>query len=95
MKYKYLEVETLSSLSNQKIIPETRIEANKATATSGYLRDIIWCSKYTKSKERRYKTCVQPILTYAVETKAEASTTKKIIRTTEMKTLGNIRDYRL
>lgn len=45
----------------------------------------------TESKVRIYKTCVRPILTYAAETCADTKKTKRILRSTEMKTLCTIR----
>lgn len=38
---------------------------------------------------------IRPILTYATETRAETSTTKRIMRTTEMKTLRTIKGVSL
>ena len=64
----------------------------KASLMSGYLRDIIWRNKYMSvdSKTRIYKTCVRPIMTYAIETRAKNSTTKRLLRTTEIRTLRGI-----
>lgn len=60
---------------------------------SGALSTIIWRNKYlsNKTKVRIYKACVRPVLTYAVETRAETAKTKQIFRTTEMRTLRAIR----
>mgnify|MGYP006948248671 FL=1 len=44
---------------------------------------------------RLYKTCVRPVMTYAIETRAETAATKKLLRTTEMKTLRSIAGYTL
>ena len=64
----------------------------KASLISGYLWDIIWRNKYMSidSKTRIYKTCVRPIMTYAIETRAKKATTKRLLRTTEMRTLRGI-----
>ena len=43
-----------------------------------------------ESKVRIYKTCVRPIMTYAAETRADTAKTKRMLRTTEMKTLRAI-----
>jgi len=42
------------------------------------------------SKARIYRTVVRPILTYAVETRADTDRTKRTLRTTEMRTLRGI-----
>lgn len=39
------------------------------------------------SKVRVYKTSVRPIVAYAIETRAETTITKRLLRTAEMKTL--------
>jgi len=39
---------------------------------------------------RIYKTCVRPVMTYAVETRAETSITKGLLGTTETRTLNCI-----
>ena len=64
----------------------------KASLISGYLRDIIWRNKHMSvdSKTRIYKTFVRPITTYAIETRAENSTTKRLLRTSKMRTLRGI-----
>ena len=48
-----------------------------------------------ESKIRIYKTCVRPIMTYAIETRAEKTSTKQLLRTTEMRTLRSIAGYSL
>lgn len=48
-----------------------------------------------ESKVRIYRTCVRPVLTYAAETRAETSHTKRLLRTTEMKVLRSIRGISL
>ncbi|XP_056641560.1 uncharacterized protein LOC130448295 [Diorhabda sublineata] len=64
------------------------------------VRDIVWRNKHIgiETKTRIYKTCIRPILTYALETRADTKKTKQTLRTTEMKTLRCIigktrRDY--
>jgi len=94
MSFKYLGIETTSTRS---LFNEVRSQANNASRISGYLRDTIWNNKYmsTNSKVRIYKTCIRPILTYAAETRAETAKTKRLARTTEMRTLRNIRGVTL
>jgi len=41
----------------------------------------------TRSKVRIYKSYVRPDMTYAIETRAENAATKRLLRTTEMRTL--------
>ena len=67
-------------------------QTQKAAAVSGCLREPIWKNKYmnTQSKVRIYKTCVRPIMTYAIETRADSVRTKSLLRTSEMKVLRNI-----
>ncbi|XP_057652727.1 uncharacterized protein LOC130891782 [Diorhabda carinulata] len=65
-------------MSDQNRINEVKGQANKASRISGALRD-------TRAKVKIYKTCVRPLLTYAIETRADNKRTKNIIRTTEMK----------
>ncbi|XP_055382972.1 uncharacterized protein LOC129613079 [Condylostylus longicornis] len=48
-----------------------------------------------ENKIRIYKSCIRPILTYAIETTADTPKTKQKQRTTEMKTLGKICGYTL
>lgn len=48
-----------------------------------------------KSKVRIYKTCIRPIMAYASKTRTETTVTKKMLRTTEMRTLRFIADYTL
>lgn len=77
---------------DRNITKEVRTQANKAAIILGYLRDIIWKNKYIslQNKVRIYKASVRPILTYAAETRAKNSKTKKVARTTEMRTLRSI-----
>jgi len=43
-----------------------------------------------KTKVRICKSIIRPVLTYAVETRADTSETKQILETTEMNTLRKI-----
>ncbi|XP_055378969.1 uncharacterized protein LOC129610426 [Condylostylus longicornis] len=94
MSFKYLGVEITSHRDNNK---ETQVQTAKASAISGYLRDVIWKNKYMliENKVRVYKTCVSPIMTYAAETRADTSSTKQRLRATEMQTLRQICGYTL
>ena len=89
MEFKYLGVNLLSFHNLQYEIKE---QINKAAAISGCLRTQIWKNKYLRLdvKTRIYKTCVRPIMTYGIETRAETTTTKRMARTLEMKTLRSI-----
>ncbi|XP_055714317.1 uncharacterized protein LOC129808563 [Phlebotomus papatasi] len=94
MEFKYLGVETTS---HRDLHAEVRHQAARAAAISGCLRDVVWKNKYMniKNKIRIYKTCVRPIMTYAAETRADNTRTKRTLRTTEMKTLRTICGYSL
>lgn len=65
---------------------------DRAAAVAGCLKDVIWRNRdmRTDSKVRIYKTCVRPILTYGIESRADTVKTKSMLRTTEMKTLRAI-----
>lgn len=90
MNFNYLGVQASSS---RNTVNEVDNQIRKAVRISGYLRDIIWRNKYmtAESKIRIYKTCVRPIMTYAAETRAETSATKRKMRTAEMKILRTIK----
>ncbi|XP_044749778.1 uncharacterized protein LOC123310376 [Coccinella septempunctata] len=94
MNVSYLGVETSS---NRCVANEVDSQVKKAARISGCLQDVIWRNKYmsTESKTRIYKTCIRPILTYAAETRAETSETKRKMRTTEMRILRTIRGITL
>ena len=85
INFKYLGV---TITSNRDLEKEVKAQTLKASLISGYLRDIIWRNQYmpVDIKTRIYKTCV----TYSIETRAENSTTKRLLRTTEMRTLRGI-----
>ncbi|XP_057670662.1 uncharacterized protein LOC130902490 [Diorhabda carinulata] len=87
MSSKYLGVDVTS---HRDIYQETIYQVRKAAATTGALRDIVWRNKHIgiETKTRIYKTCITPILTYAIETRVDTKKTKQTLRTTEMKTLG-------
>lgn len=89
MRFKYLGV---NITNDRNLREEVKDQTTKASIISRYLRDIIWKNKYMniKSKMRIYKTCIRPIMTYAAETRAETTPTKRILRTAEMRTLRNI-----
>ncbi|XP_044760904.1 uncharacterized protein LOC123318360 [Coccinella septempunctata] len=94
MTFSYLGVQISS---NQDRTYEVREQASKACRMAGALRDVIFNNKYMskQSKTRIYKTCVRPIMTYAIETRADNKRTKSILRTTEMKILRTISGYTL
>lgn len=94
MSFKYLGA---NITSNRDLRSEVKAQTTKASMISGYLRDLIWRNKYmsTRSKVRIYKTCVRPVLTYAVETRAENTITKRLLRTAEMRILRSIAGYTL
>ncbi|XP_056641765.1 uncharacterized protein LOC130448413 [Diorhabda sublineata] len=89
MSFKYLGV-NITSKRNLK--QEVKTQTTAASRISGFLRTVIWRNKFLsiESKTRIYKTCVRPVMTYAIEMRAETATTKRILRTTEMKTLRSI-----
>ena len=76
MIFKYLGVTITSSRDLEK-----EVKAQTLKAFLMYLRDIIWRNKYMSvgSKTRIYKICLRPIMTYAIETRAENSTTKRLL----------------
>jgi hypothetical protein len=88
-EFKYLGVNVLS---HSDVFEEVKNQATRASVVSGCLKDVIWSNKdmQLKSKVRIYKTCVRPILTYGIETRADTVRTKSLLRTTEMKTLRKI-----
>ncbi|XP_044760217.1 uncharacterized protein LOC123317675 [Coccinella septempunctata] len=94
MSFKYLGA---NITSNRNLKNEVKAQTTRATLMSGYLRDFFWRNKYvsTRSKVRIYKTCVRPVMTYAIETRAENTATKRLLRTTEMRALRSIAGYAL
>jgi hypothetical protein len=88
-RFKYLGVE-VSSCSD--LYEEVKSQANKASAVAGCLKATVWRNKdmLKESKVKIYKTCIRPILTYGIESRADTVRTKSLLRTTEMKTLRPI-----
>ncbi|KAI4477630.1 hypothetical protein M0802_014675 [Mischocyttarus mexicanus] len=94
IKFRFLGVNITSSKNLIEEVPE---QTRKAAMLSGCLGDIIWRNKYmsTNYKSRIYKTCVRPIMSYAIETRAEIAATKRPLRSTEMKTLRTMTGKKL
>jgi len=67
-----------------------RSQINKASAMSGYLRQIIWANEYMRRDSRIYKTCIRPIMTYGIETREETNKMIRMLRVAEMNTLRTI-----
>ncbi|XP_044766305.1 uncharacterized protein LOC123322425 [Coccinella septempunctata] len=89
MSFEYLGIIASSS---RNTYDEVKAQVNKAARVSGCLHSTIWKNKCMSitSKARIYRTAVRPILTYAAETRADTSRTKRALRTTEMRTLRAI-----
>ncbi|XP_056647933.1 uncharacterized protein LOC130452580 [Diorhabda sublineata] len=70
-------------------VKDPRSQINKASALSGYLRDIVWSNPYMRkdSKIRIYKTFIRPIMTYGTEVQEDTNKKKQMLRVAEMKTL--------
>jgi hypothetical protein len=88
-KFRYLGVD----LCGQTDLPTEIVgQINKAAAISGCLRNCIWKNPDMKisSKIKIYKTCVRPIMTYGIESRADTTITKNALRVSEMKTLRSI-----
>ncbi|XP_045480943.1 uncharacterized protein LOC123685328 [Harmonia axyridis] len=94
MSVAYLGVQITA---NQDRTKEIKDQTNKAARISGALRDIIWNNKHMRkdSKSRIYKTIVRPMMTYAIETRADTKVMKNALRTTEMKVLRYILGFTL
>ncbi|XP_055379481.1 uncharacterized protein LOC129610789 [Condylostylus longicornis] len=92
MEFKYLGNLITSSRDLSK---EVKTQSIKAASISGYLRDVIWKNSYMRisSKIRIYKTCVRPVLTYGVETRADTKETQSKMQTVEMQTLRTIAGF--
>ena len=69
-----------------------REQVNKAAVVAERLKNAVWRNRdmLKESKVRVHKTCVRPIMTYGIETRADTTRTKNLLRTTEMKTLRPI-----
>uniref|UniRef100_A0AAR5QD25 Reverse transcriptase domain-containing protein n=1 Tax=Dendroctonus ponderosae TaxID=77166 RepID=A0AAR5QD25_DENPD len=78
--------------SRHEPFKDLKSQINKASLTSGCLRDVIWNNKQMSidSKVRIRKTCVRPILAFGIETRADTNKTKCMLRTAEMMTLRSI-----
>ncbi|XP_045475000.1 uncharacterized protein LOC123680922 [Harmonia axyridis] len=89
MSFKYLGVEITS---HRHLYSEVQQQATKAAQITGYLNTMVWQNKYMlqETKVRLYKAMVRPIMTYAVETRAETERTKQKLRTIEMRILRRI-----
>ncbi|XP_060525304.1 uncharacterized protein LOC132701439 [Cylas formicarius] len=84
MQFQYLGMNMSSCHDPTK---DLRDQINKASATSGCLREIVWANGYMQkdSKIKIYKTCVRPIMTYAIETREDTNKTKRLLLVAEMK----------
>ncbi|XP_057653819.1 uncharacterized protein LOC130892419 [Diorhabda carinulata] len=89
MQFRYLGIDISSTHDPVK---DLRSQINKASALSGYLRDIVWSDPYMRkdSKVRICKTCISPIMTYGMEVREDTNKTKQMLRLAEMKTLRTI-----
>jgi hypothetical protein len=58
------------------------------------LNDLVWRNKYVRkeTKSKIYKATVRPIMTYALETRAETSRTRQMLEANEIKVLRKIVD---
>ena len=56
---------------------------------AGCLNDLAWTNKYMRkeTKSKTYKTTVRPIMTNALETRAETWKTRQMLEANEMKVL--------
>ncbi|XP_055380820.1 uncharacterized protein LOC129611625 [Condylostylus longicornis] len=92
MEFKYLGALITSS---RDLTKEVKTQATKASSISGYLKDVIWKNKHMniRSKTRIYKTCIRPIITYAIESRADTKKTENIMSAAEMATLRSITGY--
>ncbi|KAL6265901.1 hypothetical protein P5V15_002739 [Pogonomyrmex californicus] len=63
----------LSKYSATKTLEKIRRQINRAAFISGHLKQVIWNYKYLsiECKSRIYKTCIRPVLSYAVEAEGE------------------------
>ncbi|XP_045462678.1 uncharacterized protein LOC123672567 [Harmonia axyridis] len=91
MSFKYLGANVTS---NRNLKNEVKAQTKNASLISCYWRDVFWRNKYMSTRSK-VKTCVRPVMTYAVETRAENTVTKRLLRTTEMRALRSIAGYTL
>lgn len=94
MTFNYLGVEITSE---RNLKTEATKQATKAMKVSSCLRQTIWRNEFmtTESKLKVYKTTVRPLLTYAVETRADTRGTKQKMNNVEMKVLRSIKGITL
>jgi hypothetical protein len=87
----YLGVK-VSSCSD--LYEEVKSQANKASTVAGCLKATVWRNKdmLKESKVKIYKTCIRPILTYGIESRADTVRTKSLQLTKEMKTLRPLQE---
>ena len=92
LEFSYLGVKITSS---KDLTSEVVTQTNKAACVSGCLRDVVWRNKHMsiKGKVRIYKTCVRPLLTYAIKTRADTLNTQQLMSKTEMSTLRSIAGF--
>ena len=89
MAFKYLGCHLTS---DRNLYNEVKDQAIRGARMSGCLKDIVWRNKFmsTEAKVKIYKAAVRPIISYAVETRADTTRTEQLLRSTEMKTLRSI-----
>lgn len=76
-------------------IPECEITPTQRTAISGYVKLHSQKIKTLECKTRSEKTCIGPIVTHGAETRTKILLTKRVERTTEMKTLRGLTEFSL
>lgn len=88
-EFRYLGINISSSGGVEKEVAE---QVEKGLRIAGCLRNTIWDNKHlrTETKVSIYKAVVRPIFTYSAETRAETTTTQRLLTTAEMRTLRNI-----
>ncbi|KAI4473735.1 hypothetical protein M0802_015960 [Mischocyttarus mexicanus] len=87
MTLNYLGVDVTS---HHDLYKKTTNQVRKPAVVLGALKNIIWRNKYLRkeAETRIYKTCVRPVLTYAIETRTDTKKkTKQALRTAEMNIL--------
>ena len=69
MGFNYLGVNNTSS---GNLVKEIKVQAQKAARVVGCLNDLVRKRKYTRKKQNKiYKATVRPMMTYALEVRAE------------------------
>ena len=86
MNFTYLGVKITSDGNLQD---EVDTQLMKAYRVAGCLRDFVWNNNHMslESKIKIYRTCVRPIMTYGIEARADTKSTKRKLRTLEMRIL--------